>query len=541
MFRQLLSGTLLAILAACGSSSVDPSASENGTEIRGENASDLTWSQLSSTVAWNERVEINSNQIPNPTTQAVKVVINNITYNPVFHQTGRVVLDLPATPAAPGFPTSAPHTLTLGQYNVAPTQTQSTQYSNRGVVNVKVVRANNPDSIYVQQNYTPYGSVKTGEITVIGEGTGCVGLPGQISGELLSLAIGGNQVCYNTLSVSNRGTKERIAALAQSYPSLKFDRNTLSSLDQGGANSFDPSCEQIEKWLNPVSGNLFDTITVSELQGYTNTAPSTRGAINGAGVTVHVVGGGIGANDLITCDPSINFNQHDTHIVSTIQVMAPSVTFAERKVCDNNGNCPASAIAKGLLQIAQAEAADNTKDAIINMSLGGPLPNRAMYEALNYMAQDVLVMVSGGNHPLASTHYPASYASGVAPINGQPFSQLNNVLSVGAAGISPQSSWHVAGFNTRANGNVLSPAVNLCPASVLSFRCDFNNLLTLPFDHQGASGSSFAAPGGAAVGALFLQRGGFSLTPAQLKLCITNKSLLNSSFGQMVWYDPAGC
>jgi subtilisin family serine protease len=173
---------------------------------------------------------------------------------------------------------------------------------------------------------------------------------------------------------------------------------------------------------------------------------------------------------------------------------------------------------------------------VVNMSLGGPLRNSAMFRALQYMQDRVLVVTSGGNGFAAPGHYPASFSSRL-PNPGL----LSNVISVAASGYNSAGVWGAAGFNTRSNASLFAPGINLCPASMLTFRC--KNSLPYSLDDLGATGSSFAAPVVAAIAALYLDNAlpQQSLTPLRLGQCLVNHSRTNPLLDRMVYFDSAGC
>jgi subtilisin family serine protease len=259
--------------------------------------------------------------------------------------------------------------------------------------------------------------------------------------------------------------------------------------------------------MNPITSGNFGNLNMGNYQTVTNA--SNRGGINGSAIRVHVVGSGIGVNDLIDCGAAVNFQDHDTHIRDLIQTLAPNVSIFENKICDDNGNCLASSVAKGLLEIGQAaSSAPNTRNDIINFSLGAPISGTAVYQAIKLMESDVLVVASGGNHPFAADHFPASHANGLGKVSVP----LLNVISVAGTGLeNPSATWQVAGFNTRKNANLFAPGAGLCPPSALGFRCNATSLL--PYGTVGIAGSSFAAPGVTGIAALYLQQSGRALKP----------------------------
>lgn len=492
---------------------------------------------LVSGVAWNERVELRDQRIPQPPSGGSNVRLRvRVGHNPpftanvLFQAQGRVVFDLPAPPALPPLPADLPYSLEPGSYNQPPTPAQQASYTDRGTVTVQVLNAAN--QVVGQQDYQPYGAVEPGELTAIREvdAGSCFSLPDgfRVVDSQLS-TVGGSRVCYITANIGNRGTQQAIAQLLSARPGLSVDKNTVNGLDPTDANSFDPTCSQIINWLNPIGGSGFATLNPAQLASATN---AQAASVRGSGVKVYVVGGGFGASDGFSC-PVANFQGHDTHVKSIILSLAPGADVEAKEVCSNAGNCPSSSITRALLDIA-AEAATSSQDILVNMSLGGPLPNSAMFKALQLMQDRVLVVTSGGNGPYAPDHFPASYSSDL-PDPGL----LSNVLSVAAAGLK-NGLWGVAGFNTRRNAGVFAPAINLCPDSLLGFRC--KNSLPKDLDDLGATGSSFAAPVGTGLAALYLEETrSRPLSPLRLRQCLSNTALANPFLSRMVWFQAGGC
>jgi Subtilase family len=527
----------LLMLAACNTTTLKPQTLESQTPDATDSGTHLSPAAVVTNVAWNERVELAvSSNFP------VTVRYGTTVLPVVQRSNGRVVFDLPAAPALSSFSTTA--SVDISTFNTVPSGSELNSYVNHGTIDVLVTRSSN-GALVTSQSYQPFGSVESGELTVIGPPTNgqCPSLPSGFSNVEgpFSYEVSGQTVCLRTVLSNARGTAAAKSTYAAVQPTQSVDRNIVSSLDPTGKGSLDPNCGQIEKWLNPITSGNFGNLNMGSYQTVTNA--SNRGGISGSMIRVHVVGSGIGVNDLIDCGPAVNFQDHDTHIRDLIQTLAPNVSIFEKKVCDDNGNCPASSVAKGLLEIGQtASSVPNTRNDIINLSLGAPIPGTAVYQAIKYMESDVLVVASGGNHPFAADHFPASHANGL----GKVAVPLQNLISVAGTGLENSSAtWQVAGYNTRKNANLFAPGAGLCPPSALSFRCNATSVL--PYGTVGIAGSSFAAPGVTGIAALYLQRSGRVLNPSSLKTCLETKS--NSStvfnggnlYNGMVWYDPAGC
>ncbi|AFG36781.1 S8 family peptidase [Spirochaeta africana] len=105
---------------------------------------------------------------------------------------------------------------------------------------------------------------------------------------------------------------------------------------------------------------------------------------------------------------------HGTHVAGIIGAdgansagiagAAWNVTLMDIKVLGGDGSGTSAGIAEGVVQAVERGA------DIINMSLGGPMPNVLMAEAIAYAHQsDVLVVVSMGNNNDRRRQFPASY------------------------------------------------------------------------------------------------------------------------------------
>lgn len=520
MHWKVLATSLALGLLGCN----NPEANEVGLEETG-----ILAATIINSVAWSERVEIGGISSTNPLKLRIKVGNNQpFDTQPIFQGSGRVVFDLPNMPILPNLPAGLPATISRTLYNQTPSADQLASYSTRGQVLVQVLNAANQE--VTRREYQPYGAVEPGQLTLIRDGS-CVGFnppSGFVWADSLTAQVGQTQVCYVTASFSTRGTSEAMGLLRAARPASSVDKNVLHSLDQSGANAYDPTCEQIGRWLNPIGGSGFSNINMSQLANLTNTASAQVN--NNRGVSVHVVGGGFGANDGFSC-PLANLHGHDRHVGDLIRTLAPNATILAKEVCNDQGSCAASRITRALLEIG-ASSSGNT---LINTSLGGPLANTAMFRALQLLQDRVLLVASGGNGAYASRHYPASYSSSL-PTPGP----LNNVIAVGAAGMM-NGSWGIAGFNTRRNGEISAPGINLCPSSALDFRC--KNTAPFSLDDIGLTGSSFAAPVVTGIAALYLEHAlpTQTLTPIRLRQCLNNFSLINPSLSGMVWFSPNGC
>lgn len=486
-------------------------------------------------VAWGERVEVNSPNIANPATVRYRIGNGAWQTRPVVsQQAGRVVFDLPEVPSLPALPfaTTTPYTLSWGQYSSPLSNQQLNQYRNRGVVKVQITSGKKK----VNVDYLPYGAVEAGEVTLLAESNqSCAAflasLPAAFS--VVDSATDGN-LCYATLGFSQRGTVQAIALLSSlELPNMLIDKNTVSGFDPGGARSFDPSCDQIAQWLDPVGSSGYAFLLPSAVLSSSNAAAAHSAGITGAGVNITVIGGGFDSDDEFACVNQQGvtiFDGHDTHVAALIQTLAPGATIAAKIVCDSNGNCPTSEIVKALLEVRQ-EAQQSPGPDVVNISLGGPLPNSVLERTLQRIEPAVTVISSSGNGPYAPAHYPASYSSG--GLNPGP---LSNVISVAASGFA--GSWQIAGFNSRT-AELFAPGVNVCVSTATGFRCD-PTAPTAP-DNLGLTGSSWASPIATGMAALYHQHSSQSLSPAAMRTCLTSAAQQSPNLNRMIWFDASIC
>lgn len=495
-------------------------------------------------VAWGERIQLTSGT----TTIQVTYLGTTTTFAPAGS-----TFDIPPPNGAPNLviPSSVSRTTYATALNPS-------SYVNRGTVDL----LNNQGRLIKQ--YTPYGSVDTGRINVLASITqNC----SHFFSTVISRANEGNpsgsqfvrigaitetplssspviKLCYATLEINRQGTEQAITDLSAalslygnyttdvSSSGFVVDKNDLSSLDPP-AKSFDPSCDQIKKWLDPMADTGYLNLDMATLEADTNTQSAS---VTGSGVTVFVVGSGLGANDDFACGSE--FIDHDNHIHNIIQNLAPGAVILESKACDSSGMCPAAGLNKAIMGIINRVRLNPTPDYLISASWGGPIANSAGYSLFNILGKrfGVTVIASGGNGPNALRHYPASFDEDVA---SSPTLALENVIAVAALG-KKTTGYEIAGFNTRRNASIFAPAVNLCTDTATSFRCD--KAKTYP-DDLGISGSSFGPGSVVAVAALYLDDApqATPLTPAVLRACLLDSAGASTVFSGMVRFDAPAC
>ncbi len=528
--KHIMMGLGLAILlTACGSGiQADPVAVE------------LTTQAVVSGVAWGERVEVSHPTIPASPAATLQYRIGNGPWQStvaVSQQAGRIVFDLPEVSGIPDLPLAdtTPYAISLAQYTSPLSKQQVNQYRNRGEVRVRIKIGNQNRNL----RYRPYGAVEAGEVTLLAN------LPAEACTAFLaslppafslvdSTASGG--LCYATVGFEHRGTSEAIALLGNlSAPGLLIDKNTVQSFDPKGARAFDPSCDQILQWLDPAADSGYVLLPPPAILASSNATAAHNAGITGAGVNVTVIGGGFGSDDEFACvnqQGNVVFEGHDTHVGALIALIAPGANIQAKIVCDKNGNCPTSELVRALLEVRQEAQQTPSVPHIINLSLGGPLPNKVLEQSLKSIEAFIPVISSSGNGPYAPAHYPASYSSGTL----NPGS-LSNVISVAASGLTA-NGWQIAGFNSRT-AELVAPGVNACVLTATGFRCD----PTAPSapDYLGLTGSSWAAPIATGVAALYYQHSSQSLSPTAMRSCLTSAAQQSPNLNRMIWFSPAVC
>ena len=480
-------------------------------------------------ISWNQRVKYPQSINRLRVYDANNVLVLSQDFNPPLSY-----LDLPTVPGLS--PLGVGPTIDETSFYVPLTTTEKNLYIKRGRVNLRF--ANNSAI-----NLNPYGEVVSGELIALASVQRvpnqaiCQNFNTFINNEIalpmtLMETFGINlnsttNICFAKFDMGIANTADALTYLQNTlapFPAyvhnvigttgFVIDRNVNASVDPP-AKSFDPSCDQITKWLDPIGDNAFELVSNTKLLQDLNVVSSahTNQAVN---VSVTIVGSGVGASDLFQCGNF--FFDHDNHIYNIIHTIAPYAALRSERVCDANGVCPAGEIVKAFMRLVKYAKQNPTYEILANSSLGGPLADKPTYEMLQMLGDfDIPVIASGGNGPFAPNHFPATYSADVSTLP----TALNNVISVAALGFKENidgngnSGYKIAGFNTRKNAGFFAPGVNLCPTTANSFRCDSGAAFP---DNLGLTGSSFAAPVLTGLAALYTEEIGH--IPTDLSACL---------------------
>lgn len=159
-------------------------------------------------------------------------------------------------------------------------------------------------------------------------------------------------------------------------------------------------------------------------------------------------------------------DDHGTHVAGTIHLMAPEAEIYDYRVFGSTGKLGVSAaIAQSIREATGAGC------KVINMSLGGPLPNPDIKAAVQYAASKGVLLVcaagnEGDNNPLTNEiSYPASYeecisVAAVSKKNGLPvavFSNSNAQVDYAGIGVDVVSFKPSGGYQKMSGTSMASP------------------------------------------------------------------------------------
>ncbi|MBK1880349.1 S8 family peptidase [Pelagicoccus mobilis] len=163
------------------------------------------------------------------------------------------------------------------------------------------------------------------------------------------------------------------------------------------------------------------------------------------------------------------YASHGTAVASLIAGhngvgIAPAADLIGIRVLDTEGIGDTFSLAEGIVQAVDAGA------DILNMSLGSFGTNQALSNAIDYAAENGVVLVaSAGNESVNALPYPAAYDSVIAvgsiDANGHPsyFSNQSNSVDVAAPGVGVYAAWNdedwISFTGTSASAPYVSGAI----------------------------------------------------------------------------------
>lgn len=200
-----------------------------------------------------------------------------------------------------------------------------------------------------------------------------------------------------------------------------------------------------------------------------------------------------GSDDAGTGSWSSDENSHGTHVAGTIAAVGgndmgvlgvlpnQSVPLQIVKVFGANGWAYSSNLVGALNACKQGMSSRGFTRMVINMSLGGSVPNKTEEQAFNQAySQNVLSVAAAGNAGNTSKSYPASYSSvvSVAAIDANKqlasFSQRNDQVELAAPGVAVLSTVP-SGYASYSGTSMATPHVAGVAALVWSQRLECSN------------------------------------------------------------------
>jgi len=189
-------------------------------------------------------------------------------------------------------------------------------------------------------------------------------------------------------------------------------------------------------------------------------------------------------------------DDHGTHVAGTVHLMAPDAEIYDYRVFGRTGSLP---VDKAIAEAIRAAADVNCQ--VVNMSLGGPLPNPEIRAAVQYAASKGVIMVcaagnEGDNNPLTNElSYPAAYEecisiAAVSKKKGFPvavFSNSNAQVDYSGIGVDVVSFKPGGGFQEMSGTSMASPHVaGLCACLMTDGRIQGNDALRKILDESHA-------------------------------------------------------
>lgn len=179
-------------------------------------------------------------------------------------------------------------------------------------------------------------------------------------------------------------------------------------------------------------------------------------------------------------------NGHGTHVAGTIAAhgkilgVAPAARLLAIKVLDQQGNGTYQGITAGLKYAREWKGPQGQRVNVVNMSLGGPEPDKEMYDAIiRVINSGILVVCAAGNHgdgmqETKEIAFPAYYDETIAvgAINMQTraanFSNTNDRIDLVAPGVETYSTYLGGRYVKLSGTSMAAPHISGAAALVYS-------------------------------------------------------------------------
>lgn len=187
----------------------------------------------------------------------------------------------------------------------------------------------------------------------------------------------------------------------------------------------------------------------------------------------------IGGASMIPGEKSyMDENGHGTHVAGTIAAngrllgVAPGAKLLAVKVLDKNGAGAYAAINQGIAWARKWQGPKGEKVNIINMSLGGPIPNNNMHkEIIQAVEAGISIVCAAGNQgdgnpDTPELSFPAYYAESlsVGAINLQMrvanFSNSNDRIDIVAPGVDTYSTYPDSQYVELSGTSMAAPHIS---------------------------------------------------------------------------------
>ena len=179
-------------------------------------------------------------------------------------------------------------------------------------------------------------------------------------------------------------------------------------------------------------------------------------------------------------------NGHGTHVAGTIAAngkilgVAPSARMLVVKVLDDHGSGTYQGITAGLKYVREWKGPQGQRVNVVNMSLGGPEPDKEMYgEIIRTINSGILVVCAAGNEGDGSQEtkeiaFPAYYDQTIAvgAVNLQTrvanFSNTNDRIDLVAPGVETYSTYPGGKYVKLSGTSMAAPHISGAAALIYS-------------------------------------------------------------------------